>query len=421
MISVQEASQLITEELFSHIQAVVPGKDALEWVELARARGRVLAEKVVADRDFPPFDRVAMDGIAVRSDALAERLARGEHALPIASTQAAGEPRHALAEPESCIEIMTGASLPAGCDAVLPVEWLRVENGWAHITDGHLEDALRVAPGRNIHARASDRRAGDILLRAGQCIRAPEVAALASVGCAKVQVAALPRVHIITTGNETVPVASRVKDHQIRQSNGPALAAALGGHGYAPDHVVHVPDNEVPIRTAVLSGLGSADVIILTGGVSAGRFDLVPGVLASCGVREVFHKIRQRPGKPLWFGAAKDGAFVFGLPGNPVSALVCLYRYVLPFLSAFEVGRAAGVAATGRTFRSCRHHVACHDLPAAKIGWTQFVPVRMNANGVATRVPMNGSGDLLALTGADGFVEWSADMPLGHVPFYAFD
>ncbi len=416
MISVQEADQLLEAALRG--AAPVEGFDSppvnrhetrsvdhVETLPLGQASGRVLAQEIVADRDFPPFDRVAMDGIAVHTDAMKRRLLRGEYALCIDGTQAAGEPQGVLSNPESCLEIMTGAPLPHGCDAVLPVEWLRVDDGWARIAAAHLQDALRAAPGRNIHARASDGRAGDVLLSSGQRVRAPELAALASVGCTHVRVAAAPRIHVITTGDEAVPVASPVEDHQIRQSNGPALAAALGARGYRNIHLEHALDKAEPLQRAVHSGLGSADVIILTGGVSAGRFDLVPGVLAACGVRQVFHRVRQRPGKPLWFGKAASGAFVFGLPGNPVSALVSVYRYVLPFLSALETARPAGSDRAAETFRTARPLVAARDIPAARPGWTQFVPVRLGTDGVAVRVPMNGSGDLVAMTAADGFVE----------------
>ena len=387
MISVSDADRLLQE----HVRA----GDAVT-VSLADAAGRVLGERVAADRDIPPFDRVAMDGIAVASEGLAARRFR------VTSTQAAGEPPHTLPETGACIEIMTGAALPSGCDTVIRYEDLNLADGWAA-----LYDDVEVTPKQNVHARGSDRRAGDAVLEPGVRLGPVHVAALAALGKAEVRVAAQPRIAVLSTGDELVEAGAPVLPHQIRESNGPTVRAALVQHGYADVTLGRVRDDETQLRAAFAEALGAADVLILSGGVSAGRFDLVPSALEKLGVREVFHKIRQKPGKPLWFGTTARAQAVFGLPGNPVSALVCLVRYVLPFLAA-SAGSAARPPATTLLAR----------LPRRKNDFTLFVPVRCDGPG-AHPVPTNGSGDFLSLLASDGFAEVDAETAApGPVPFY---
>jgi molybdopterin molybdotransferase len=384
MISVSDADALLAEHV-----CPLPTLAVL----LAEAPGRVLREPVTADRDVPPYDRVAMDGVALASADLDRRRFR------VASTQAAGEPPHALAEGGDCVEIMTGAALPDGADTVVRYEDLAVAGGWASLREG-----VSVTPGQNVHRRGDDRRSGAPVLAPGVWLGPPEVAALATLGRSTVRVSARPRVAVVTTGDEVVPVDATPLPHQIRQSNGPALRAALGAR--ADVALDHVPDDAARLRDRLGAALAEADVVLVAGGVSAGRFDLVPGALAALGVREVFHKVCQKPGKPLWFGVAPDGAGVFGLPGNPVSALVCLVRYVVPFLDA-----AAGRA------RTPSRMVRLSALPYRNNDFTHFVPVRLDGND-AHPAPSNGSGDILSLVGSDGIAEVMADVRRpGSVPF----
>lgn len=391
MLTVPEADTLLARHV---------GRQETVALPLAEAAGRVLREDIGADRDYPPFDRVAMDGVAVTD----EDVRGGKTRFRVASTQAAGEPPHTLPGPGRCIEIMTGAALPEGCDSVIRYEDLDLRDGWATLRDG-----VEVKPRQNVHFRGSDREAGKPVLEAGVQIRPTHIAALASLGRDEVRVAALPRVAVVTTGDELVAVDAPVLPHQIRESNGPAIRAALLQHGYADASLGHVPDDEARLRRRLQAALAEADVLLLSGGVSAGKFDLVPALLSELGVREVFHKIRQKPGKPLWFGATARGQAVFGLPGNPVSALVCLYRYVLPFLAA----------SAGQTAPS-RHTVLLARLPKQKNDFTLFVPVRREGLE-AHPVPSNGSGDFLSLLPSDGFVEVTAEVyEPGPVPFYAW-
>lgn len=411
MISVEEADRFVVataascrERREQNGHSPVDG----ETCPLSEATGRILAQAVRTDRDVPPFDRVAMDGIAVCFDSL--RSAAGGHPAPlrlrIASTQAAGEAPHTLpgkeTGKETCIEIMTGAALPHGCDTIIPYERIDIHEGHALVRDPE-----GVTRGQHLHSRGSDAAKGTVIMPEGTRIGPAHVAALASGGCDPVQVARQPRLAILTTGNELVPVTGRVLPHQIRRSNEFALQAALGARGYASAHHEHVLDDEDALQKAVVNARRQTDVILLTGGVSAGKFDLVPDVLRRAGVQEVFHKIRQKPGKPLWFGLTGQGQAVFGLPGNPVSALVATVRYVVPFLSLLS-----GVTPP-EPFK-----LTTTDIPTRRNDFTHFTLVKrrgMRATPVASR----GSGDLIAPLGSDGFVEIPPDMTQpGPVSFY---
>jgi molybdopterin molybdotransferase len=379
MITVAEADRLLRQHRFA---------PRAETVALREAHGRVLLEDVVSDRDYPPFDRVAMDGVALAY------APQGPGRWRVQATQQAGQPPFRLERAGDCIEIMTGAALSEGCDTVVRYEDLAIADGFASLADG-----VDVAPGQNVHRRGSDCRAGETVLRTGLLLTPPRIAVLASLGKTHVRVAASPRIEIVTTGDELVEVGAPILPHQIRQSNGHAIQAALASHGLGAATLWHVPDDKALLRDGLAAALETADVLLVTGGVSAGRFDFVPGLLKSLDVTERFHKIRQRPGKPLWFGTAADGRPVFGLPGNPNSSLVCLYRYVLPLL---------GVAPPPVHLTLARQPRRTGDL-------TYFVGVRLEA-GTAHPVRAGGSGDFLALAPSDGFVE--VDPGPGPVAFY---
>jgi len=292
-------------------------------VALRDAAGCVLRQPVRAERDQPPFDRVAMDGIALAS----ATLQRGQRDFRVAGTQAAGAPPLALADDNDCIEIMTGAMLPAGCDCVIPVERITLCDGIAHVAND-----VVAAPWLNLHRRGIDCRAGDEVLHSNTHLGAPEVAVLASAGLVHVQVTRMPRIVVISTGDELIEPGQPLSDWQIRRSNVYGVLAALRNHGYARLADDHIVDDQTVLRERLRKHLENADVLILSGGVSMGKFDFVPGILDALGVRQVFHKIAQRPGKPMWFGVRDDGKAVYALPGNPVSTLVCMARYVLPGL-----------------------------------------------------------------------------------------
>ena len=361
----------------------------IESLPLAQCAGAVLRENVYAERDQPPFDRVAMDGVALDSQAVAA----GSRAFRIQATQAAGDTPLALDSAADCIEVMTGAVLPAGCDSVVPVERLTIEGGRAQLAVD-----VRVEAGQNVHRRASDTRQGTLLLRAGERLHAPEIAIAASAGMARIRVASQPMLVVISTGNELVEPGEPVLAHQVRRSNAYAIVSALREHGFQRVADDHLRDDADELRARLRFHLQTHDVLVLSGGVSMGRFDLVPQVLGELGVRTVFHQVAQRPGKPLWFGVAPSGAAVFGLPGNPVSTLVCLTRYVLPALCG-----SLGQSPT-RTERMALGAPLTVTPPLA-----HFVPVRLEQDDWgrdwAVPAPTNGSGDFTALAGTDGFVE----------------
>lgn len=394
MISVSEADRLLREHTRPRASIAVP---------LAEAGARVLHEDVAADRDQPPFDRVAMDGIAVTAVALQA----GRREFPVLGVQRAGAPAVSLAEHDACLEVMTGAVLPAGADTVIRYEDLTIADGRARLGEG-----VAVTARQNVHARGADRKQGDVVLRAGVRLHPPQIAVLAAMGKTSVAVAPAWNVAVVTTGDELVDVGDPVLPHQIRRSNAQAIAAALVARGDAP-RLVHAPDEEGVLTAMIRDALAGADALVLSGGVSMGKFDLVPKVLAALGVQPVFHKIAQKPGKPMWFGVTADGRPVFGLPGNPVAALVCLRRYAIPFMDACD-GTAPRPAA-----------LWMRELPKGKNHLTRFVAVRRDGLEAAA-IRDNGSGDFAALGESDGFVEVPAGgltaFPGGGyaLPFYAW-
>jgi molybdopterin molybdotransferase len=361
----------------------------IESLPLAQCAGAVLRENIYAERDQPPFDRVAMDGVALDGGAFKEGVRR----FHIQATQAAGDPPLALASPSSCIEVMTGAVLPSGCDSVVPVEQLTIRS-----REAQLADDVRVEPWQNVHRRGSDSRQGNLLLSAGTRLRAPEVAIAASAGMARVRVSSEPMLAVISTGSELVEPGDPILAHQVRRSNAYGIVASLRQHGFqrvADDHIV---DDAIELKRRLKFHLETHDVLVMSGGVSMGKLDLVPKVLDELGVHAVFHKVAQRPGKPLWFGVAGSGAAVFALPGNPVSSFVCLSRYVLPALSA----------SLGQT-PVAPEKMALGAPVTVNPPLTTFMPVRIDVDdwgrAWALPRPTNGSGDFTSLAGTDGFVE----------------
>jgi len=393
MISPSEAERRIEQQL-----TCLP----IESLPLVQCIGAVLRENIYAERDQPPFDRVAMDGIALDSTAVKA----GQHEFLLQGVQAAGDPPLTLASPQHAIEIMTGAVLPEGCDAIVPVEQLRVTNGRATLHEG-----VKVTPRANIHTRGSDCTQGSTLLQAGIRLGAPELAVAAGAGMARIRVSAQPTISVISTGNELVEPGDPIEAHQIRRSNVYGIVGALRRRGFQRIADDHLPDDLDSIRRRLRVHLDTHDVVILSGGVSMGKFDFVPQALADLGVREVFHKVSQRPGKPLWFGVAPSGTAVFALPGNPVSTLVCLARYVVPGL----------YTAMGESTRTEERIALAKDVSVTP-ALTYFMPVAVRIDEWgrpwAEPRPTNGSGDYVALSGTDGFVELPPgphDYPKGFV------
>lgn len=380
MVTVSQADSILQKNPVSCLSRRVP---------LAAAIGCVLREDVAADRDLPPFDRATMDGIAVNSAAFA----KGVHAFPVEGLQKAGSPALSLRSRNACLEIATGAVVPKGCDCVIPIEYVEMDG---HVARVRSEFAVR--PMINVHRKGSDARKGDILLRAGCRLSTAQIAVAAAVGKANICVARVPKIALVGTGDELVEINRPVKPFQIRRSNTYALAAGLALNGYANVKRFHIPDDQKKLYLELKKILAVHDVVILSGGVSMGKLDFVPGVMEKLKVKVLFHKVQQRPGGPLLFGKTSDGKPVFGLPGNPVSTQICLYRYVLPYLN-----KTVGLPP------SAEHYVALSKPVTVKTALTYFLPVqitsardgRLNATPVS---PQN-SGDFVSLTKSDGFIE----------------
>ncbi len=369
--------------------------------ELDETVGAILREDVAADRDLPPYDRVTMDGIAISHQAIVSL----QRSFLVQETLAAGQPAPELLDQHNCIEVMTGAVLPSGCDCVIPVERIETANGKAVIESGYQPQV-----GQHIHHQGSDCRRGTVLLHAGMRLRPPDIAVLASVGKKTVSVAQQPKISIVTTGDELVEVGEPVLAHQVRRSNDHAIAATLFQDGFSDFSLAHVPDDRDQLDSSIRNALHNSDVVILSGGVSMGKFDYLPEVLENAGVRLVFHKVSQRPGKPMWFGVGPGEQSVFALPGNPVSALVCMRRFVVPALR-----QAAGMAPTQSTI------VRLAETVRFKPELTWFLPVRLirddDGQIHAEPRPPNTSGDFATLSTSDGFVELERDrveFPRGH-------
>jgi molybdopterin molybdotransferase len=369
---------------------------ASEDCPLADAHGRVLRREIRADRDLPPFDRVTMDGYALRAAVVAS----GVRAFRVIGVQAAGMiPRKLGAQEDACVEIMTGAMRPEGADCVVPYEDASRDGTRVTVSDSA---AARIVAGAAIHQRGSDHGAGDLIVPAGTRLGGREIAVAAACGCENLSVAARPRIAVVATGDELVEPGMPVAPHQVRRSNDYGLRAALIAAGFPGVERFHLRDVREEIEHRLWHILAEFDAVVLTGGVSKGKFDYLPAVLEGLQVRKVFHGVAQRPGKPMWFGVSARRTAVFGLPGNPAAAYTCLHRYVLPALA-----RTAGAAEASARL------VPLAEAVTFRPPLAYFLPVRLEApepGRIAARPePINTSGDFAGLVGTDGFVELPAE------------
>ena len=373
-----DAALAVVLEHAARVQA--PGT---ERVELPASRGRVLAEEVRADRDQPPFDRATRDGFAVRAKDVAEA-----KALRVVGQVRAGESwRGGAIEAGECVGIMTGAPMPEGMDAVVMVE---------HVT--RVESVLRfnagrsIAAGENVVARGAEARAGDLVLAVGTEMAAAEIAVAATCGCVKLEVFARPKVAIVATGDELVEVGETPEEWQIRNSNGYAIEALVSAAGGMGERLKVARDVREDVRERVMQGR-MFDLMVLSGGVSMGEYDLVEEVLAEFGAEFFFTGVRMQPGKPVVFGRLpeRDGAkacYFFGLPGNPVSTQVTFHCFVEPMLRAM-----GGAGVMGPRFVQA---TLAEDV-AGKAGLTRVLPARLKYDRVRPEVRLvgwQGSGDL---------------------------
>jgi len=378
MITVQEARKIISTTTRDF---------GIESVPLTKAVGRILREPLIADRDFPPYDRVTMDGIALRF----ADYAVGNRTFKINGIGAAGQPQITLSEANTCVEIMTGAMLPNGADTIIRYEDLRTENNHAFVT------VETIKAGLNVHRKGSDRPQGSELLQAGYQLNAAAIGIAATVGKAELKVSKQPKVIILSTGDELVEIAAKPLPHQIRKSNVYQLLVMLQGFGISAVHR-HLNDDLAEITSILKKLLTEYDVVLMSGGVSKGKFDFLPEAMHQLGVQKLFHKIKQRPGKPFWFGQYPEGATVFAFPGNPVSSFMCGQIYFIPWLQ-----KCLGLPALATQYAALTAPIYF------KPDLTYFAQVKITADKtgrlLATPVEGNGSGDLANLVSTNAFLE----------------
>lgn len=397
MIEVCDAVAAVLRETLPLEPQTIPLPDAL---------GLVLAEDIHADADSPPFDKSLVDGFAVR-------LADGAASLPVIEVVSAGQlPTRVLDQP-AAIQIMTGAPLPVGADAVVQIEFT------SSLTDAEGQTLVSIPnkvaswkPGTNILRQGASTRRGDLVVASGSELRPQELGALAEWGRALVLARRRPRVAVLATGDELVPIELTPGPGQIRNSNETMLCAQIRRAGADPVPLGIARDERVHLRQRIDAGL-QADVLVLSGGVSMGDKDFVPSELSAAGVRQVFHKVNVKPGKPVWFGVRGESparrTLVFGLPGNPVSSMVCFELFVRPALR-----RLMGISPAELTrvkAQLTQPHTTKGDRPTyqpARLEWRDDGPS-------VSAVPWVGSSDLRATVAANAM----ALFPIGDQSYAA--
>lgn len=380
MIDVNKAMSLVLEH-----SCVSPK----ESVAIESSKFSVLAESVSADRAYPPFDRVALDGIAVHHSQF--ELLKGS-GLPILGCQQAGEAAKELRVEGGCLEAMTGAPLPVNADTIVPYEHFDIRDGKAF-----LKKDMNVSPGQNIHGFGVDHGKGERLIEGGEILDPLAWSVLATVGCAEPLTYKKPRIAIVATGDEIVHVRQQPEAFQIRMSNTWAIKSMLQGFHYHDTDVFHLRDDQDELLEGLAKIIKAYDVLILSGGVSMGKYDFIPKILSDLKIKILFHKVAQKPGKPLLFGVSPDKVRVFGLPGNPVSAMICCRRYVIPSLMHSEK------QSDHSTFIKLGRELSF------KKNLSLFKPVKIRNDEqgmfMADPVDSNGSGDFTSLLGSSGFLE----------------
>ena len=363
------------------LEAIVTRAETIS-VPLNDAAGRSLGRAITADRDGPPYDRVMMDGYALR----AKDASSGGFA--VTGKSVAGKPRATLEnEPGVAVEVMTGAIVPSGADAIVPYEWTSREGSRITLLEGFAIEADQF-----IHFQGSDYKNGDVLADEGTVIGPVETTIAATCGCETVKVCKTPRIAILSTGDELVPISGTPKAHQLRQSNGSAIESALSLAGFHAEYSSHLIDEAEMESERLTTCISAHDVTVISGGISKGTRDWIPGALDNCADR-LFHGVAQSPGKP--FGVWTNGnRTIFALPGNPVSTIVGAIRWVIPFLQTKTSGHWPSV----RT-------ISISDVMKGPGNMTRFQPVRLLDVNRAEAVRIRNSGDFANLLETDGFLE----------------
>ena len=377
MITVEEAQNIIAQTIHDF---------GIEEVPTSEAVGRVLREDLFTDRDLPPYNRVTMDGIAIQY----QSFEKGNRNFKIEGIAPAGAPQMTLENGDNCLEVMTGSILPNNTDTVIRYEDLDIKDGIVNVILENIDNK------QNVHRKGEDRLQNSKVVSAGKIISPAEIGVAATVGKSILKVTQLPKAIIISTGDELVEIDKKPLAYQIRKSNVHRLKATLKQHGIAAD-TAHLNDDMDEILKELKVILENYEVIIMSGGVSKGKFDFLPEAFNKLGVEKLFHKVKQRPGKPFWFGKAPSGATVFALPGNPVSSFMCTQIYFIPWLKRClqlpEPIYPIAILQRDTTFQP--------DL----VYYLQ-VKISYNEKGQILAMPIdgNGSGDFANLVDADAFL-----------------
>jgi molybdopterin molybdotransferase len=389
MISVEQALQSVLNSAQNF---------GVEEIPFLKSLGRILKEEIFADRDFPPFHRVSMDGIVIDFAAFKN----GQRAFKIEGIQAAGSAQTTLQNAENCIEVMTGAVLPNNANAVIRYEDVTIDNGVATINIDAINE------GQNIHTKGKDGKSGDLLIQKNTIISAAEIGVLATVGKSFVKVVRQPKVMIVSTGDELVGVDQNPLAHQIRRSNVFTLVSLLERvHIFSES--THITDDKPILKSKIATYLKEYDVLLFSGAVSKGKYDFLPEVFEELGIEKLFHKVAQRPGKPFWFGREtsvikndfslnthENNTIVFGFPGNPISTFVNCLAYFYPWYYksvGLEVREEMAILAEDVKF---------------KANLAYFLQVKLETKKgqlIAFPILGNGSGDLASLVNTDAFIQ----------------
>ncbi len=364
-------------------------------IPVENALSHVLVENVLADRPLPPFDRVAMDGFAVRSSDFEDGTAR----LKIVGQIQTGVASTTEIKPGEAIQIMTGAPCPASADAVVKIENCEIEKDWVTLKEP------KIGPGLNIAPMGEDAAAGKILIEKNKPLTTAGIAICASVGIEQVKVYKKPSLRIISTGSEIINPASKPLSHQIRDCNSYTLRTLSRAMGLDVTFLGIGEDNTQVLGDMIKEGL-EADILVLSGGVSMGEYDHIPALLVENGVENIFHHVKVKPGKPIWFGKSKQGAYVFGLPGNPVSVQSCFRIFVDPLIKILS-----GDPSPDHSYLRLE---LIEDV-VSKTPRENFIPGRLEITngktGIKT-VPIRGSGDFSNFEISQGLVRFPADQNL---------
>ena len=384
MISPEVALEIINKNIFLPKIVSLP---------LENCVGYQLAEELTADRDFPPFNRAMMDGIAIQQT--------DQTTWEIEQTVFAGQPQVPLQKANAGIEIMTGAPVPVNCRAIIPIEDVHIEikegKKWATFKGVTIKD------GQYIHQQGADCLKNETILAKNIQIRTIEIALAASIGKTHLQVYAKPSIALLSTGDELVGINQIPLSHQIRSSNIPMLLATLKSKGIDCQHF-HIKDDKEQLYKEISAIIEKHDYLIISGGVSAGKKDFIPDILVQLGFTCHFHKIAQKPGKPMWFGTrSSDQKTIFALPGNPISTLVCFYNYFLPAVLKKQ---------------TIDGWVTVENIKAANPTLDMWLPARWtNHYQQAEILPHNGSGDMIGWKHAELLIWQKAGENSVHLPY----